>query len=195
MESGRNRGFLWEFLCQPGTVGAVAASSAFLAREMVEGFDWPRIRTVVEYGPGTGAFTGPILQRLEPGARYVAIELNPHFIHRFQTRYPGVPVHQESAVRVAHVCHSEGIAQIDAVVCGLPWASFPDDLQTSILDATVAMLAPDGQFGTFAYLQGLLLPGALRLRNHLRARFQSVTTSRIVWRNLPPAFIYRCRGP
>jgi phosphatidylethanolamine/phosphatidyl-N-methylethanolamine N-methyltransferase len=189
----RSRGFLWEFARQPGTIGAVAASSPFLAREMVDGFDWARIQTIVEYGPGTGAFTRQILERLRPGARYVALEVNPRFADDFQTHFPGVPIYQRSAAEVASVCSREGITRIDAVVCGLPWASFQDPLQTAILDATMAMLSPDGQFSTFAYLQGLLLPGGFRLRNHLRRRFALVKTSRIVWRNLPPAFIYRCR--
>lgn len=193
MSSERRPGFLREFLRQPSIVGAIAASSRFLAMEMVEGFDWDRIATVVEYGPGTGSFTGQVLKRMAPDARYVAIEINPRFAQRFRVEYPGVPIHEASAADVGQVCRSEGIARIDAVVCGLPWASFPADLQISILDATLDMLAPGGQFGTFAYLQGLLLPGAMRLRRLLHGRFASVATSRIVWRNLPPAFIYRCR--
>jgi phosphatidylethanolamine/phosphatidyl-N-methylethanolamine N-methyltransferase len=192
MTADRSRGFLWEFVRQPGTVGAVAASSVFLAQEMVDGFDWRRIRTVVEYGPGTGSFTGQILSRLEPDARYLAFEINPRFLQRFRSQYPGVPIYEQSAADVARVCAREGIDHVDAIVCGLPWASFSDALQAAILDATLDVLAPDGQFGTFAYLQGLLLPGGFRLRRHLRRRFASVTTSRIVWRNLPPAFIYRC---
>ena len=197
MASDRRPGFLREFLRQPGIVGAIAASSKYLAKEMVAGFDWDRIASVVEYGPGTGAFTGHILERMAKDARYVAFEINPRFARRFRAQYPGVPIHETSVADVQEVCRSEGIDRIDAVVCGLPWASFPADLQTSILDATRTMLAPGGQFGTFAYLQGLLLPGGMRLRRLLRDRFAAVTTSRIVWRNLPPAFIYRCRhaGP
>ncbi len=193
MASDRRPGFLREFLRQPGIVGAIVASSRFLASEMVQGFDWDRIGTVVEYGPGTGSFTGHVLRRMSADARYVAIEINPRFAARFRTDHPGVPIYEASAADVEQVCRSEGITRIDAVVCGLPWASFPADLQTAILDATMTMLAPGGQFGTFAYLQGLLLPGGMRLRRLLRGRFATVTTSRIVWRNLPPAFIYRCR--
>jgi len=187
--------FQWEFVRQPSTVGAIAASSVFLAREMVRGFDWQRIRTVVEYGPGTGAITGEILRQIQPGTRYAAIEINPSFVRHLRTRYPDVPVHQTSATDVANVCVKEGIGRVDAIVSCLPWASFGDQLQSAILDAAVAVLAPDGQFATFAYLQGLLLPGGMRLRHRLRRCFASVETSRVVWRNLPPAFIYRCRNP
>ena len=187
--------FQWEFVRHPGTVGAIAASSSSLAREMVQGFDWHRIRTVVEYGPGTGAITGEILGRLQPGARYAAIEINPQFVQHLRTRYPGVAIHQNSAVDVASVCAQEGFASLDAIVCGLPWASFGAPLQTAILDAAIAMLEPDGQFATFAYLQGLLLPGGMKIRRRLQRCFASVESSRVVWRNLPPAFVYRCRNP
>jgi phosphatidylethanolamine/phosphatidyl-N-methylethanolamine N-methyltransferase len=187
--------FQWEFVRHPGTVGAIAASSSSLAREMVQGFDWQRIRTVVEYGPGTGAFTGEILARLQPGARYAAIEINPQFVQHLRAKYPGVAIHQNSAVDVASVCAAEEFTSLDAIVCGLPWASFSDSLQTAILDPMIAMLEPDGQFATFAYLQGLLLPGGIKMRRRLRRCFASVESSRVVWRNLPPAFVYRCRHP
>jgi phosphatidylethanolamine/phosphatidyl-N-methylethanolamine N-methyltransferase len=48
-------------------------------------------------------------------------------------------------------------------------------------------------FSTFAYLQGLVLPNARALRERLDAEFSNVTRSPIVWRNLPPAFVYVCR--
>ena len=55
------------------------------------------------------------------------------------------------------------------------------------------VLKPGGQFVTFAYLQGLLLPAGRRFRAKLKRSFSDVTKSKIVWRNLPPAFVYRCR--
>ena len=55
------------------------------------------------------------------------------------------------------------------------------------------VLRPGGQFATFAYVPGQALPAAHRLRRKLREVFSEVTTSRVVWRNTPPAFVYRCR--
>jgi phospholipid N-methyltransferase len=54
------------------------------------------------------------------------------------------------------------------------------------------VLAPGGQFATFAYWQGMLLPAAWRFSRRLHRTFSSVQRSRTVWRNLPPAFVYRC---
>ena len=185
--------FLIQFLRNPGKVGAVAPSSRGLAREMVDWIDWSNVQTVVEYGPGTGVFTEAILQRIAPGGRFFAIEANPRFAETLQDRFPKVRIFHDSVSNVAALCEREGVSSIDAVICGLPWATFPEAEQTELLDATVDLLAEGAYFATFAYLQGLLLPGGQRFRRKLRPRFRKVDVSRTVWRNLPPAFVYRCR--
>jgi phospholipid N-methyltransferase len=54
-------------------------------------------------------------------------------------------------------------------------------------------LSPKGVFTTFAYAHAYWLPTAVRFRKRLKAHFGSVKTSRLVWRNVPPAYVYRCR--
>jgi phospholipid N-methyltransferase len=160
---------------------------------MVEWIDWSNVRAVVEYGPGTGVFTRQILSQTRPEARVVAIELNPSFVTSLQTRYPDVRLYQDSVANVKAICRNEEIQEVDAIVSGLPWASFSDDLQLELLRATTSVLKPGGQFVTFAYLQGLLLRSGRRFRRQLRDHFSRVERSRTVWMNLPPAFVYRCR--
>ncbi len=185
--------FLAQFVRKPGAVGAVAPSSARLAEKMVEWIEWERAEAVVEFGPGTGAFTGHILSRLKPGARFFAVEINPIFVSALRDRYPGVTVHEENVCRVGELCRHEGIEQVDAVICGLPWAAFCHQDQVACLESLKAVLSPNGQFATFAYLQGLLLPAGQRFRARLREYFSRVESSNVAWRNLPPAFVYRCR--
>jgi phospholipid N-methyltransferase len=36
------------------------------------------------------------------------------------------------------------------------------------------------------------MPGGRRFRRLLEANFSRVIATEIVWRNLPPAFVYRC---
>ena len=84
------------------------------------------------------------------------------------------------------------MTKVDAVVCGLPWASFPRSLQDEIMDAMLEVLVPDGRFATFAYWQGVVLPPGIRFGRLLKERFRMVERSTTVWRNLPPAFVYRC---
>ena len=152
-----------------------------------------RARGVVEYGPGTGVFTEAVVDRLHPEARFFAIERSEELCTLVRQRCPTVTVHQDSVVNVAELCRRQQIDAVDAVVCGLPWASFPDSLQRECLDALSQVLVPGGQFATFAYWQGMLMPAAHRFRRRLDDYFSEIETSPTVWRNLPPAFIYRCR--
>lgn len=185
--------FFGQYVLKPRAVGAVSPSSPSLARKMLEWIDWPNVGTVVEYGPGTGAFTKHILSRMQPAARFLAIEVNPKFIDVLSRRYPEVRVYQDSVENVQPICRQEGIDEVDAIISGLPWASFRKKDQAKYLRAMMGVLKPGGCFATFAYLQGLLLPAGRRFRGMVRQYFSHVETSRTAWANLPPAFVYRCR--
>ena len=185
--------FFRQFLLHPGSVGAVLPSSHALAQTMVDWIDWPNVHAAAEFGPGTGVFTQSILSSLAPGAKFVAIEANPQFVQLLQQRYPNAAVYHDSVGNVQRVCEREQIERLDAILCGLPWASFSNEDQMEFLTAMMAVLKPNGQFATFAYLQGLLLPAGQRFRRLLAQYFSKVERSGVVWRNLPPAFVYRCR--
>jgi phospholipid N-methyltransferase len=64
--------------------------------------------------------------------------------------------------------------------------------QNRIFDAVFASLAPGGLFTTFAYVHARWLPTSLRFRQRLFRHFSRIEVTPIVWRNLPPAFVYRC---
>lgn len=186
--------FLRRFASRPQSVGAIWPSSPQLARTMLAPIDFAAARTIVEFGPGTGAFTAAIAQRLAPPARYLGVEIEPRFHAMLRTRFPDLSFENASAADLAVLAARHGISEIDAVVSGLPWATLPVGLQHAVFDAMAPLLARDGVFVTFGYVQGMLLPGAAALRETLKQRFVHVTRSRLVWRNLPPAFAYICRG-
>jgi phospholipid N-methyltransferase len=185
-------GILGEFLRDPRHVGAVAASSPHLAREICSHIGLETARRVVELGPGTGAFTAEILRRLAPGARLVAVERNPAFAEDLRRRWPQLDVAGGSAEDLASLVAGRLDGPADCVICGLPWSVFAEALQDQILHQIRSVLRPGGLFTTFAYLQGLALPGGRRFAGKLGGHFRRVRRSRVVWRNLPPAFAYRC---
>lgn len=184
--------FLKEFAKHPTKVGAIAPSSPGLVDAMVDGFDWETIRNVVEFGPGTGVFTEAIMQRLHPDAKFFAIERSGEMADVTRARCPTAKIFEDSATNLHSLCDAEGIETIDAVVCGLPWASFPESLQTEIMDTMISRMSDGARFATFAYWQGVILPAGRRFSRRLRSSFQDVGRSHTVWRNLPPAFVYRC---
>lgn len=185
------RNFFREFLKKPTTIGALAPSSGHLAEEMVTEIGMAQARVIVEYGAGTGPFTELILKRKPAGAHFLSIEQSPKLAAILRTRFPEMDLHEGSVEDLPQLLKERGLAEVDCIVSGLPWASFSPSLQDRLLSVTTECLSSDGSFTTFAYLQGLLLPSGQGFRSELNKRFTRVERSRVVWRNLPPAFAYR----
>jgi len=185
--------FVRMFLAEPRTVGAIAPSSSMLAREIVRQAGVARSRTIIELGGGTGVFTRKIIEAAHPEAMILSIEINPTFAEILASRFSRVHVIADSAERANDYLRAAGRISADCVVSGLPWAAFDSDLQTRLLTSIGKILADGGTFATFAYLHASWLPAARSLRDRLYATFSSVQTTRVIWRNLPPAFVYRCR--
>lgn len=188
-----NREFIAEFLRAPTKVGAIAPSSKGLARTMVSTLDANNPSLVVEFGPGTGPFTEAIRVKLGPGSQLIAIEQNGTFSGILRTKFPDLDLVHGSVEALPEILKARGGRLADCIVSGLPWASFDAALQRRIVTAAAAGLRPGGSFATFAYVHGLVLPAAWRFRRLLEATFRDVRQSEIVWRNLPPAFVYHCK--
>jgi phospholipid N-methyltransferase len=182
------------FLCHPTQVGALCSSSPALGRKITSDIGLETAKTVVELGPGAGAITREILGKVSRDAFFLAVELDKMLYDELELRFPAVSFRNDSAVNLAVILASEQRARADVIISGLPWAIFPESLQEAILDSITDSLAADGCFTTFAYVQGLLLPAGRRFRRRLQERFELVEVSEVVWRNLPPAFVYRCRN-
>jgi phospholipid N-methyltransferase len=180
------------FVRNPGEIGAICPSSSYLSEAIVSDIGIEKADAILEIGPGTGVFTEKIIEKKQPDSNFFAIESNEALSEVLIERFPDLSVHNNCASKLRDIMCLENVKSIDAVVSGLPWASFPESVQDSILDAVVESLSAGGHFATFAYLQGFLLKGAHRFRAKLKSKFSKVTTSKVVWRNLPPAFVYRC---
>ncbi|MEU8217255.1 methyltransferase domain-containing protein [Micromonospora taraxaci] len=187
--------FLLEFVRDPFTVGAIAPSSPALARVATAAVPRTGSPVVVELGPGTGAFTAAIQQRLAGRGRHIAVEVNPRFAQNLAARYPAVDVVNADATDLQAVLAQRGLSQADVVVSGLPWAAFGEDLQRHVLSSVVATLPPHGVFTTFAYVHTRWVASARHLLRSVRSLFDEVVLSRTEWANLPPAMVYYCRRP
>ena len=184
--------FLATFLRHPIKTGAVAPSSRWLAERMTEDMALREAETVVELGPGTGVFTRAILDHIGSETIFLAIEINPAFAVELERQFPQAHIINGSAENLDEYLAQYGRASADSVLCGLPWAGFTQDLQDRLLSAVLKALKPGGRFATFAYCHGAVLPAGRRFREMLESNFAKVRTTKVVWRNLPPAFVYRC---
>jgi len=184
---------LGQFLCKPRITGAICPSSSGLGKMLCDEIELEKAKVVVELGPGTGAITKFIVERIAPDARFFSVELNKNVVSTFRKNFPKLKIYNDSASNLPNILKSEGIANADVIISGLPWAAFPDDLQEELLSAICEALPPNGMFTTFAYLQGRFLPAGCKFNKRLKQYFTTVKCSNIVWMNLPPAFVYRCQ--
>lgn len=184
--------FFKSFIKKPSEVGAILPSSRYLAKEMVTDIGIEKANAVAELGPGTGAFTKTIAENIKTDTSFFVVERNEDIYEHFQAAFPEVSAYKGCASNLVEMMEKEGINSLDAVISGLPWASFPAEVQQAIIGSVIKALGEDGVFTTFAYLQGFLLPAAHRFRALLKSKFKTVETSKVIWRNTPPAFVYRC---
>ena len=178
------------FLCHPGRVGAFCASGRALAMEVSR---FVGGTSVVELGPGTGAITRQIIGQLPEETRFLAVELDCSMADHLRCAFPRAIIACGCASDLPEILQENKMDPANVIVSGLPWALFPEKLQDEILDGVLAGMAPGGYFSTFAYIQGVMLPAGIRFRRRLESMFKTVETSPIIWRNLPPAFVYHCR--
>jgi len=179
---------LGRFLRHPRTVGAVAPSSAALARQMVAALDLREAR-VVELGPGTGSFTRAIIAKLGPAARFLAVDVDPTFIAAIRKRWPQVDCVCGSAEQLPAIVDERGLNQVDHILSGLPFASLPASITRRILDGIERTLRPGGTFTTFQYVNAYGMAAAVAFRRDLSRRLGGEPTRRLVLRNIPPAWV------
>lgn len=182
--------FAKRYFAHPDEVGAIAATSRAVAEVVCEAAHVPEAGSVVELGPGDGAITGIVLEHMKADAKFFAIEISPEFCDAMAIRYPNVIVYNDSAEHIAKYLAENDLSDCDAVVSGLPWASFPHELQVTLLDALYEAMAPGARFTTYTYLFSPYLKKGRRFRAMLEERFGEISATPLVWGNVPPAFVY-----
>ena len=182
--------FLLAALTKPFKVGAIAPSSRALAEAMLVDMKPDEVSGLIEIGPGTGAMTRVILEKLKDRSQYLGIDINARFVEKLTTHYPGARFVHDSAENLGELLKPG--EKVDYIVCSLPWAIWPTKVQKQILNKLIAPLRKGGKFKSFAYIQTMHTPAAARFRELLQDSFSSFETSSIVWRNLPPAVVYHC---
>ena len=193
MDSTGTLGFVKQFLASPVKTGALVASSKELATVITRRASIPKAKTIVELGPGTGVFTKKILHQLSCNTVFFALEVNPFFVDETRRQCSKAVVYHDTAANVKGYLSRHGVSKCDCIISSLPWAGFRKDLQESMLQQIVDALEPGGEFLTFAYLHSVFFPTARLFHHMLHDKFRRVTTTKIVWKNVPPAFVYYCR--
>ncbi len=186
--------FSREFARSPKAIGSLTPSSRYLAEEVVRCAAIEPGQSIVELGAGTGAITRH-LHRAFPDNPLKVLEPHAGLARRVRDELPEIDVIEAKAQQLPELLKDWGFSHIDRLVSSLPFASWNEKDQDEIFEAILECLAPDGRMVTFAYVISQVTPAAQRLKARLPTWFGSVERSRVIVRNLPPAFVYILSEP
>jgi phospholipid N-methyltransferase len=175
--------FLRGFLKNPVMVGSVIPSSRVLIDKMLGPVDWENTRLFVEYGPGVGTFTRPILDRLGPDATLVTIDTNADFTRYLKESIDDprfVPV-TGSAADVEKILADRNLGSADYVLSGLPFSTLPPGVGDAIAEATAKVIRPGGAFLVYQF--------SPKVRDFIQPHFEPIKRG-FEWINVPPATLF-----
>ncbi len=175
--------FFRQFLRHPKMIGSVIPTSRLVVDALLGRVDWEHTRLFVEYGPGLGTFTRPVLERLRPDARLVVIDTNPDFVAHLRRTISDsrLQVVNGSAADVEDILGiRNGGEQADHILSGLPFSTLPSDVADLIAEASSRALKPGGSMLVYQY--------SGQFARFLDPWFPQILFGRI-WRNVPPCVI------
>ncbi len=201
--------FLTQFLRNYNTTGSVIPSGRALGTALCRHVGYGGTpQKILEAGPGTGAVTGCIIERLRPDDQLWMVEINPAFAAHLRTSFEEKPAYREAASR----CHLiEGSVQqlghegeFDLVISGLPLNNFSSEDVQNILQAYAKLLKPGGILSFFQYI--LIRPAKMFVstgpeRKRLKGVGDAIEgmlgerefAREWVWVNVPPAWVHHSR--
>jgi phospholipid N-methyltransferase len=180
--------FLQAFLKNPLKVGAVAPSSPDLARMMLEGIKPDENNIIIELGVGTGAIT-KFLRELIPDQRsYLGIELDPKLVRSLHYKYPDLNIVCGNASDLSRLHADSGLGKVGYVLCCLPFVTLPGEVANEVLSEVDSFMSEGCLFRAFQYAHGYYSPAALKLRAYMRTRYGISHRSKLVVKNVPPAY-------
>ncbi len=168
----------------PRHVGALLPTSSVMAKRMASVIDPKSGLPVLELGPGTGAITKAILERITPD-RLVSVEYSQEFHAHLQEAFPGVQFINGDAFDLKATLGHLHQQKFDCVISAIPLLNFPMSERVALLESLLDLLPPGRPVVQFSY--GALSPIEPRPHSYQVRHYD------FVLRNVPPAqiWIYR----
>ena len=175
--------FLRGFLKHPVMVGSIIPSSRVLIEKMLGPVDWENTKLFVEYGPGVGTFTRPILEKLGPDATLLTIDTNADFTKFLKESIddPRLIAVTGSAAEVEKILADRGFDKADYVLSGLPFSTLPAGVGEDIAEATANVIRPGGAFLVYQFSPKVL--------DFIKPHFEKIDRG-FEWVNVPPATLF-----
>lgn len=175
--------FLRGFIKNPVMVGSIIPSSRVLIDRMLDPVDWENTKLFVEYGPGVGTFTKPVLQRLKADATLVTIDTNPDFTIYLREMIDDARLVTVtgSAADVEKILADRNLGEADYVLSGLPFSTLPPGVGDAIAEATAKVIRKGGAFLVYQFSPKVL--------DFIKPHFAPIKRG-FEWLNVPPATLF-----
>lgn len=186
--------FLKGTLRNPAAVGSIIPSSKYLAREYLRNFELDSESVVLELGPGTGPVTRLFYEKMPDPSQYLGIEQDADYVRALKERFPEMNFVAGSAEDAVDYLEEAGLKGVDLIASALPYATLPDSVQQGIYEAIDELMTPGTVFRTIQLAHAWPMASARRFRARMNRRYGQLERSRLVWRNVPPAFVMTWRA-
>lgn len=175
--------FLRGFLKNPVMVGSIIPSSRVLIERMLGPVDWQETKLFVEYGPGVGTFTRPVLEKLRPDGALIAIDTNAEFTSYLEESLddPRLIAVTGSAADVQKILAERGFDKADYVLSGIPFSTLPPGVGDDIARATAQVIRPGGAFLVYQF--------SPKVFDFIKPWFDRIDRG-FEWINVPPARLF-----
>ncbi len=189
--------FASEALANFYTVAAVAPSSPHLAAAMVEPLPLSQTLVAVELGAGTGTMTRALLDELPREATLIVFEINPRFFHYLRENFhdPRLVLINENVEKIETELRTRGYDHVDVVVSSLGLGFMSEEQRRNIFEGLMPFVRPHTVLTQYQYIHSMQFANGRLRRLSLRPllnRYFSSVKSKIVWRNVPPAYVFTC---
>ena len=183
----RNRiNFFKEAIKNLKTSGTVTPSSRFLSNRMLKEIDFSKTNVLVELGPGNGAITELILNRISPESTLICFEINDNFYNQLlELNNSQLIVINTSAENILKELNKLGFSKANHIISSLPFTNIPVQVSKNILEKSFNALEREGTFVQYQY--------SLTYFKKLKAVFNESISLEFEPLNFPPAFVYFCK--
>ena len=163
--------------------GSLFRSSKGLANKLTHTVDDSKNMVIVELGAGDGIITRRILRKMSPSSELHAFEINRSFKKHLDKI-------DDNRLKTYFSCVSDLIYkfkmnQVDCVISCLPLANLDKNFKNQLINDIKHVLKPGGDLIQYQY--------SINDMRFFKHNFSSMNT-RLFIRNIPPAFIYSCKG-
>ncbi|MEQ9302942.1 MAG: rRNA adenine N-6-methyltransferase family protein [Marinoscillum sp.] len=154
-----NRGtFMMEFLKDWKNVAAILPTTSRIGQLIASQIDFQERKVIVEIGPGTGAISHNIIEKLGPDSTMVLIERNATFVKVLQAKYSSsrVKIIHGEASQMNDILSSQGIEKVDALVSSIPMTHLSKSDKEAFVASMKSVLKKEAKFFMLLYTKNII---------------------------------------